>query len=159
MALSRKKWNNIIIFASVAMMAILTLLDGEAPSLPEDAQPLFDKAAPLYQLQYDNLWLSQGGFSWQCEPSILNCDSWADAWSEIQVSPIDKLIPPESRPHELVIQIQEFKTPQIWLLYPQEGLLKSPSDNWYLIPPSLRDGLKPVIDANTDTNTNTKNNE
>lgn len=147
MALSRKKWNNIIIFASVAMVAILTFLDRETPSLPDDAQPLFDKAAPLHQLQYDDVWLSQGGFSWQCAPQILNCSQWSDAWSTILVSPINKLIPPESPPHELVIQITNIATPQVWVIYPEEGLLKSPAGNWYQIPPSLRGALVPIINA------------
>ncbi|MCZ4339124.1 hypothetical protein [Shewanella colwelliana] len=147
MALSRKKWNNIIIFASIFMVAILTLLDNEREKLPDDAQPLFDDAAPLQQLQYDDFWLSEAGFSWQCEASILNCDEWANAWSKVQISPIEKLIPPESTPHELVIQIQDIATPQLWLFYRQQGLLKSPSGNWYQIPPSLRASLNPIISA------------
>lgn len=149
MALSRKKWNNIIIFTSITMVAILTFLDRETQTLPDDAKPLFDQAAPLYQLQYDNLWLSQGGFSWQCDPSILNCDSWAEAWSHILVSPIEKLIAPESPVHELVIQVKDIATPQLWLFYPEQGLLKSPGGNWYQIPPSLRSALVPVINANS----------
>ncbi|MCG9697966.1 hypothetical protein [Shewanella sp. Isolate11] len=147
MALSRRKWNNIIILASVSMVAILTFLDNHTPNIPEQAQPLFDKAAPLYQLQYNDLWLSQGGFSWHCEASVLNCDEWGEAWSNILVSPIEKLIPPESTPHELVIQIELVATPQLWLMYPQQGLLKSPAGNWYQIPPSLRGALDPILDA------------
>ncbi|CAM4067606.1 MULTISPECIES: hypothetical protein [Shewanella] len=145
MALTRRKWNNIIIFASIAMVAILTFLDRQRQTIPDDAQPLFDQQAPLAQLQYDDLWLAEQGFGWQCDPQVLNCRQWAEAWGGILVSPIAKPTDLSTQAHELVLQIRDIETPQLWLFYPGEGLLSSPAGNWYQVPPSLRPQLAPIL--------------
>ncbi|QDO82000.1 hypothetical protein FM037_00645 [Shewanella psychropiezotolerans] len=144
MALSRKKWNNIIILASIMMISILTLLDQKTAKLPDDAHPLFDDNSPLVQLQLDALWLNKGSRAWQCHPDVLNCQFWAKAWSEIHLSAlgqgidilaaIDEDIDKQSA-QRVVIQIADKQQPQLWQFYPKHGLLKSPANNWYLIPP------------------------
>ncbi|NRB22336.1 hypothetical protein [Shewanella sp.] len=156
MALSRKKWNNIIILASIMMISILTLLDKQTAKLPDDAQPLFDDNSPLVQLQLDTLWLNKGSKVWQCHPDVLNCQSWAKAWSEIHLSALAQSIDfpaaiddhlNKPRAQRLVIQIADKQQPQLWQFYPKQGLLESPAENWYLIPPSQREALSPIIRA------------
>lgn len=148
MALSRKKWNNILIFATASMIAILTLLDDRTAKLPSDAAPLFDDKAPLAQLQLDELWLSKGS-QWQCHEDVLNCKTWATAWSEIQLSPVadqQGLAEQDSldAPINVTILVANNSQGQAWLWYPAHGLLVSPAKNWYQIPPSLREALTPI---------------
>ncbi|WP_394202756.1 hypothetical protein [Shewanella waksmanii] len=144
---SKRKWNNIIIIASIIMVSVLTLLDRKTAKLPDNAVALFDKSAPLTQLQFDDYWLDGGGFRWQCDERVLNCQQWAEAWKQVMISP--QGFPPavESTPHQLQIQVDDIKEPQSWWFYAAEGYLKSPAGNWYLIPPSLRQPLSPIISA------------
>ncbi len=149
MALSRKNWNNIIIFSSLMMIAILTLLNDKTADLPSDAHPLFDEQSPLAQLQVNEIWLSKGS-QWQCHESVLNCQVWANAWSQIQLSPVadqQALFEHDNadKPLELVILIADNSQAQTWYWYQHQGLLKSSANNWYLIPPSLREALNPII--------------
>ncbi|AQS35385.1 hypothetical protein Sps_00165 [Shewanella psychrophila] len=149
MALSRKKWNNIIILATIMMISVLTLLDNKTANFPDDASPLFDEDSPLTQLQLDKLWLNKGTFSWQCHPNVLNCQSWAEAWSHIHLSPLGQ--PLGAADNELaqkvVIQIANKSQPQLWKFFATSGLLESPANNWYQIPPSQREALTPIIKA------------
>ena len=153
MALSRKKWNNIIIFSTLMMIAILTLLDDKTADLPSDAHPLFDEQSPLAQLQVNELWLSKGS-QWQCHESVLNCQVWANAWSQIQLSPVadqQALFEHDNadKPLEVTILIANNNQGQTWDWYQNLGLLRSSANNWYLIPPSLREALNPIIKITT----------
>ena len=150
---TRKKWNNILIIASILMISILSLLDNKT-TLPKDAHPLFDTNSPLVQLQLDDLWLNKGSKGWQCHPDVLNCQSWAKAWGEIHLSALGQNILTaigedidNQNAKKIVIQIANKQQPQLWQFYPKQGLLESPAKNWYLIPPSQREALSPIIKA------------
>lgn len=147
MALTRKQWNNVIIAASVFMVATLSLLQHKTADMPDSASPLFDDNAPLKQLQLDGVWLQSDQGHWQCDPQVLNCNAWGDAWRNIRVSALSDTPTTTETPLELVLQINKINESQVWLYFPQQGLLKSSSGNWYQIPPSLRHTLQPVIDA------------
>lgn len=150
MALPRKKWNNIIIIAAIAMISILTFLDKKTAQLPDDASALFDESAPLAQLQFDGVWLNRTDIAadWQCDLKVLNCQQWAEAWQQVKISPIATPESPISAtPKKLIIQIQAHSQAQVWQYITEYGLLSSPAGNWYEIPPSLRGALLPVIKA------------
>lgn len=70
-----------------------------------------------------------------------------EAWKNIMISPQGYSPAVDSVPHQLQIQVGDINEPQSWWFYAQEGLLKSPAGNWYLIPPSLRQALTPIIKA------------
>ncbi|MBR9728634.1 hypothetical protein ACFOD0_10805 [Shewanella intestini] len=150
MALSRKKWNNIIIAASVIMISLLSYLDRKTQQLPDDALPLFDDASPIAQLQLNNVWLkhqpNNASKQWQCATTVLNCQLWAQAWQQIYVSPLSQAPQLTDTPKELLIQVTSSPQVQRWQFFVRHGLLKSASGNWYQIPPSLRDNLLPIID-------------
>lgn len=152
MALSRRKWNNIIIIACLMMIGTLTILDNHTNKLPDDALPLFDDSTQLTQLQLENDWLHQGNAGWQCAEQVLNCEQWAKAWENLKVSALTYTPELFSQPRELLLQVRSAAAPssqdtQVWLLFSEQGLLKSPANNWYEIPPSLRNDLQPIISA------------
>ncbi len=152
MALSRKKWNSIIIIASLLMIGTLSLLDNQTQSLPEDVLPLFNDDTPLaqLQLQQDNrtLWLRQLNGQWQCETTVLNCDQWASAWQQIKVSLLESVEEINDQSISITIKTTNNNQALQWQYYPKMGLLQSSANNWYHIPPSLRSHLLPVVDAN-----------
>lgn len=150
MALSRKKWNNILIIACVFMVAVLTFIDSKTGKMPDDAHALFDDNNQLTQLQLDGIWLDKSGSQWRCDKQVLNCQSLATAWSELMVSAITMSadeIQSLSDPVTLTIAINHQQQAQHWQYSPKEGILQSASNNWYQIPPSLRSELAPIISS------------
>ncbi len=145
MAIKRRTWNNIIIIACIGMVSVLTLLDRQMNSLPDDAVPLFDDATPLTGLQLDGLALERKGGVFACDKDVSNCEDWGKAWLEVKVSPMSKTPEQPKNPKELVIRIGILE-PQVWLMF-DDGILKSPQGHWYLVPPSLRLALEPKLVA------------
>ncbi|MCG9729009.1 hypothetical protein L1D44_04010 [Shewanella sp. Isolate13] len=145
MALSRKKWNTIIILASILMISVLTVIERNSQQTPMQTQALFDKSAPLSQLQYGELWLQKRQSGWQCSSRVLNCLEWANAWQQVHISALTDKPETSGEPIELVIQVDDLIDAQLWIMFSEQGLLKSPSGNWYQIPPSLRESLKPIV--------------
>ncbi|NKF52043.1 hypothetical protein G3R49_15880 [Shewanella sp. WXL01] len=150
MALSRKKWNYIIIAASIMMISVLSYLDNQS-TIPNDALPLFADDTPLVQLQLDEVWLKQQQGQWLCDSKVLNCQQWAKAWQNIKVSPMtfqaDDFVAEGEQRQSLTIKIEQHQVQQ-WTLYPEQGLIQTQAGSWYQIPPSLRPELIPVIDLN-----------
>ncbi|WP_144211668.1 hypothetical protein [Shewanella donghaensis] len=152
MALSRKKWNNILIIACVFMVAVLTFIDSKTNKMPDDAQALFDQANQLTQLQLDNIWLNKGNSGWVCSDQVLNCIELAKAWEQLSISPTSVNDAEQQQlptPQTLIIAINNAVDGQQWQYYPESGLLLSASKNWYQIPPSLRAELKPIVASQT----------
>ncbi len=150
MALSRKKWNNILIIACVFMVAVLTFIDSKTNKMPDDAHVLFDDSNQLTQLQLNGVWLNKSNGIWRCADSVLNCQSLATAWEALMVSPVQMTAGEiQSLPAyvTLSIAINHQQQAQHWQYYPQAGYLQSTSQNWYQIPPSLRSELEPVISS------------
>ncbi|GIU25344.1 hypothetical protein L2719_10545 [Shewanella schlegeliana] len=147
MALSRKKWNTIIILASILMISVLTVIERNSQQTPMQTQALFDKSAPLSQLQYGEFWLQKRQSGWQCSERVLNCLEWANAWEQVHISALADKPETSGEPIELVIQVEDLIDAQLWIMFSEQGLLKSPAGNWYQIPPSLRESLKPIIRA------------
>ncbi|MGI2258552.1 hypothetical protein [Shewanella sp. GXUN23E] len=147
MAMSRRKWNNIIIIACLIMIGTLTMLDNRTSKLPDDALPLFGAENRLTQLQLNDHWLNRSEAGWQCDAQVLNCEQWASTWEALKVSALSAQPELFSAPQELILQVSGADTGLAWQLYPEQGLLRSPAGNWYEIPPSLRHNLQPVIRA------------
>ncbi|MCL1067302.1 hypothetical protein L2735_10850 [Shewanella olleyana] len=150
MALSRKKWNNILIIACVFMVAVLTFIDSKTNKMPDDAHALFDEQNQLTQLQFSGIWLNKSDSTWGCKETVLNCQPLAKAWSELAISAInmtEEELEQLPTPLSLSIAINHQQQAQHWQYYPQQGLLQSAAENWYQIPPSLRSDLIPVISS------------
>ncbi|BDM62784.1 hypothetical protein NFHSH190041_02360 [Shewanella sp. NFH-SH190041] len=149
MPLSRKQWNNVIIIACLLTISGLTLLEQHSKRLPDSAIPLFGTTHPLQQMQLGSLWLNAGPAGWQCSATILNCQTWSNAWSSLQISPLTTTPQPSEASQQITLYTGEPSVPQqqIWHWYTQTGLLRSQSGNWYRIPPGLKAELSPVLQA------------
>lgn len=147
MALSRKKWNTIIILASAMMIAVLTFIDSKTTQLPADAMPLFDSELPLKQLQINAQSFVNNQGLWQCSDNVLNCKQWVAAWKSIAISALKTEPVHTSSAIKIILSIENIDEAQVWLLFAEEGLLQSPSFNWYQIPPSLRTDLLPIVNV------------
>ncbi|QSX33580.1 hypothetical protein JYB87_18025 [Shewanella avicenniae] len=149
MAITRRRWNNIIIIASLMMIGVLTLLDRYADRTPSDTVQLFDPQNPLTQLQLSGIWLAQDDRGqWQCDERVLNCPQWVQHWRELRVSAVEMTAQqqPTEQPEELLLQVGQQQS-QVWLLFANAGLMRSIAGNWYQIPPSQREGLRPLLRA------------
>jgi hypothetical protein len=162
MALSRKQWNNIIIGACLFMVLVLSFMNEQTSNVPADVAPLFDKQNRLTQLQLSGVWLTRvspelGQRSqdenvtpeWQCDERVLNCQIWAQAWSQVQVSTLGATPQASTKPQELLLSINQSSESQLWLYYAAEGWLISASRQWYQVPPSLRSALIPNLEVET----------
>ncbi|WP_434927780.1 hypothetical protein [Shewanella sp. HL-SH2] len=147
MALSRKKWNTIIILVTAMMIAVLSFINSKTEQVPTDAMPLFDSTLPLKQLHINNQWLADSNGQWQCSDDVLNCLQWTEAWQNIAVSALQIEPIHTSEPIKITFAIANIDEPQVWLLFTEEGLLQSPGFNWYKIPPSLRADLLPIVNV------------
>lgn len=147
MALTRKQWNNIIIIATVFMVAVLSFIGDRTQNIPSDAKVLFDDNAPLSQLQLDGIWLQKKASDWECDDRVLNCQQWAKAWQTIRVSPLTVKPEVTGKAQQVLIQIVAIRQSQVWRYFPNEAVLISPANNWYQVPPSLKAELQPIIDA------------
>ncbi|MCL1095389.1 hypothetical protein [Shewanella kaireitica] len=147
MAFSRKKWNTIIILASILMISVLTVIEDNRHQPTMQTQALFDQSAPLSQLQLGDHWLQKRQSGWQCSEEVLNCLEWANAWEQLHISALTEQPQTEGEPQEVVIQIADIDTALLWILFDNQGLLKSPTGNWYQIPASLRVPLIPIVRA------------
>ena len=129
------------------MISVLTVVEDNRHQPTMQTQALFDQSAPLSQLQLGNYWLQKRQSGWQCSEEVLNCLEWANAWNEVHISALAEQPETAGEPAELVIQIADIESAQVWVLFSSQGLLKSPAGNWDLIPASLREQLTPIIRA------------
>ena len=145
MSLNRRKINNFIIFLCLLMISVLMLLEKYRKAAPEEANPLFSNEFPLVQLELMDHWMHKGKNQWICSEKILNCHQWVQAWQEIQISALNFEPELSSKPQVLSMEINNIPTTQTWFYFDKEGLLKSPTQHWYQVPPRLREGLIPII--------------
>lgn len=148
MVLTRKQINNIIILSSAIMISILTLLDKKMSAVPSNAVPLFGIEFPLTQLKFNDHWMHKKPSKWQCHTQVLNCKQWVQAWQNVKISPLETQPKTALIFDNLLLQVEQIPTAQVWQFFSQEGYLKSPANNWYEVPPSLRENLTPIISAN-----------
>ena len=144
MALTSRQRNNIIILVTALMIIVLTLMNRFTNRAESDTHPLFDENTPLEQLQLNKHWLAKQNSKWLCDDTVLNCNDWADAWISVRIRLLTEAPETYELPDELIIKIKRRSTPQTWLFFPEQGLLKTSNNNWYEIPKRYRQALSPI---------------
>lgn len=134
--LSRRRWNNILIF--VVLILMYSLYDWSGTKLDQTTQPmpLVPEQAQLLSVSVANQRLVRVAGQWQLQPGGVsaNAQQMASAWqfsilplASAQVQP--NWVPVAQASLQLVGEV----APQIWLLYPDPTLGNAPSQPSYLL--------------------------
>jgi hypothetical protein len=124
MALSRRDWNNVIIFAVLALMLLFYIVPQQLALLRQQ-QPLNEKVipagAPLVQLQFSQTNVQQAGVVWHFQPQLQSNNSAAEiasAWQQLELQA--EVNPPQidSQPIErVVLLLAGADSAQHWWLF------------------------------------------
>jgi len=133
MALSKRDWNNVIIFSVLAMLILFFVIPQQLmqqQQTPEAQQQLVTAAEPLLQLQFESTSLQQAGQEWRFQPALassaLSASALAQAWQQMQLPPpltkkqaskVDLGSQPLRR---VVLLLAGAEAPQHWWLFQQQ---------------------------------------
>lgn len=158
MALSRRDWNNVIIFAVLALMLLFYIVPQQLALLKQ--QQLSEKVVPagflLVQLQFTQTNVQQAGVVWHFQPQQQSANSAAEiasAWQQLELEP--ELNPPEinSQPVErVVVLLAGADSAQHWWLFQQQHnyyLQRQGQANFYRLTETQYQQLFPRLVTNS----------
>ena len=158
MALSRRDWNNVIIFAVLALMLLFYIVPQQLALLKQQQQ-LSEKVVPagfpLVQLQFTQTNVQQAGVVWHFQPQQQSANSAAEiasAWQQLELEP--ELNQPEinSQPVErVVVLLAGADSAQHWWLFQQHNyyLQRQGQANFYRLTETQYQQLFPRLVANS----------
>lgn len=121
--LSRRNWNNILIFLVLILMYSLYDWSGDKASDSTAAIQLVPEQAQLLSVSIDNRRLVQAAGYWQIQPagrSGVNAQQMASSWQYTILQPVSLTVGKDWVPvAQASVQLVGELAPQIWLLYPQ----------------------------------------
>ncbi len=133
MALSKRDWNNVIIFSVLAMLLLFFLIPQqlmEQQQSPKAQQQLVTAEQPLLQLQFESTSLQQAGTEWRFQPALtessLSPVQLAQYWQQLQLpAPLTKKqaakVELGSQPlRRVVLLLAGAEAPQHWWLFQQQ---------------------------------------
>lgn len=124
MALSRRDWNNVIIFAVLALMLLFYIVPQQLALLKQQQQPaakVLSPDFPLLQLQFTQTNVQQAGVLWHFQPQLQSANSAAEiasAWQQLELQA--EANPPQidSQPIErVVVLLAGTDSAQHWWLF------------------------------------------
>jgi hypothetical protein len=158
MALSRRDWNNVIIFAVLALMLLFYIVPQQLALLKQ--QQLSEKVVPagfpLVQLQFTQTNVQQAGVVWHFQPQQQSANSAAEiasAWQQLELEP--ELNQPEinSQPVErVVVLLAGADSAQHWWLFQQQHnyyLQRQGQANFYRLTETQYQQLFPRLVTNS----------
>lgn len=124
MALSRRDWNNIIIFAVLALMLLFFIVPQQLALLKQQQQQtekVIAEGFSLLQLQFAQTNVQQAGTLWHFQPQLATTNSAAEiasAWQQLQLQAAVKAITLETPPlATVVLLLAGADSAQHWWLY------------------------------------------
>ncbi|WP_097112526.1 hypothetical protein [Arsukibacterium tuosuense] len=120
--LSRRNWNNVLIFAVLILMFVLYGIPQRLQQKMAAEHRLVPADAELLMVGFASQRLVKAGPQWQLQPagnSQVDAEQVALAWQYSQLIPVDT-VPMQSRVPvaQASVQLVGKSTPIIWLLYP-----------------------------------------
>ena len=120
--LSRRNWNNVLIFAVLILMFVLYGIPQRLQQHMTTEHRLIPADAQLLMVGFANQRLVKAGPQWQLQPqssSQPDAGQLALAWQHSQLTPVETL-PMQSRVPvaQASVQLVGESSPVIWLLYP-----------------------------------------
>ncbi|WP_214000519.1 hypothetical protein [Arsukibacterium sp.] len=130
--LSRRNWNNVLIFAVLILMFVLYGIPQRLQQKMAAEHRLIPADSELLMVGFANQRLVKAGPQWQLQPAVNNVDAaqLALAWQHSQLIPVDT-VPMQSRVPlaQASVQLVGESSPIIWLLYPDDD----PDTSQYLL--------------------------
>lgn len=126
--LSRRNWNNVLIFVVLILMYSLYDWSGTKTAVTAGARHLLPEQAQLLSVSIGQIRLVQAAGSWQLQPmgrAGVNAQQMAQAWQYTLLQPVvvtagQHWVPVAQASVQLVGEL----APQVWLLYPfQQGYI------------------------------------
>lgn len=124
MALSRRDWNNVIIFAVLALMLLFYIVPQQLALLRQQQQlseKVIPAGTPLVQLQFTQTNVQQAGVVWHFQPQLLSSNSAAEiasAWQQLELQAAANPPAIESQPIErVVVLLAGADSAQHWWLF------------------------------------------
>lgn len=119
--LSRRNWNNVLIFAVLILMFVLYGIPQRLQQKMAAEHRLIPADAQLLMVGFASARLVKAGPQWQLQPATNKVDAAqvALAWQHSQLIPVDT-VPMQSRVPvaQASVQLVGERAPIIWLLYP-----------------------------------------
>ena len=138
--LSRRNWNNVLIFAVLILMFVLYGIPQRLQQKITTEHRLIPSDAQLLMVGFAERRLVKAGPEWQIQPATDNVDAakLALAWQHSQLIPVET-VPMQSRVPvaQASVQLVGEPGPLIWLLYPDTAtdgqlyLLQQAGNNQY----------------------------
>lgn len=127
MALSRRDWNNVIIFAVLALMLLFFIVPQQLALLKQQQQPAEKVVAEgfsLMQLQFAETNIQQAGTFWHFQPQVASKNSAAEiasAWQQLQLQASVKPVALDTPPLKtMVLVLAGADSAQHWWLFLQQ---------------------------------------
>ena len=120
--LSRRNWNNVLIFAVLILMFALYGIPQRLAQLNTPEHRLIPRDTELLMVAFANQRLIKAGPQWQLQPALrqpVDAAQLALAWQHSLLTPVD-VAPDKSRVPvaQASVQLVGQAAPLIWLLYP-----------------------------------------
>lgn len=159
MALSRRDWNNVIIFAVLALLLLFYIVPQQLALLKQQQQQdtkVVPEGYTLLQLQFAGSNVQQAGTMWHFQPqqqSVNSAAEIASAWQQLELEP--ELNQPEinSQPLErVVVLLAGADSAQHWWLFQQQHnyyLQRQGQANFYRLTETQYQQLFPRLVANS----------
>ncbi|GHG76844.1 hypothetical protein GCM10010919_32010 [Alishewanella longhuensis] len=121
--LSRRNWNNVLIFLVLILMYSLYDWSGSNTASVAEPTQLVPEQAQLLSVSVGNQRLVQAAGQWQLQPvgrAGVNAQQMASAWQYSILQPVSLQAQQSWVPvAQASVQLVGELTPQIWLLYPE----------------------------------------
>ncbi|MBV2130203.1 hypothetical protein [Arsukibacterium indicum] len=134
--LSRRNWNNVLIFAVLILMFVLYGIPQRLQQKMATEHRLIPSDAQLLMIGFASKRLVKAGPQWQIQPTADNIDpaQLALAWQHSQLIPVEA-VPMQSRVPvaQASVQLVGKSSPVIWLLYPANVADNNDGNNQYLL--------------------------
>ncbi|KKO46238.1 hypothetical protein WG68_05545 [Arsukibacterium ikkense] len=134
--LSRRNWNNVLIFAVLILMFVLYGIPQRLQQKMAPEHRLIPADSQLLMVGFASARLVKAGPQWQLQPATHNVDAaqLALAWQYSQLIPADA-VPMQSRVPvaQASVQLVGETSPIIWLLYPGDDPANAAAQARYLL--------------------------
>mgnify|MGYP006210954385 CR=1 FL=1 len=131
--LSRRNWNNVLIFAVLILMFVLYGIPQRLSQLSAPAPRLIPADTELLMVAFANARLIKAGPQWQLQPAQaipVDAAQLALAWQHSLLTPAEVTADSSRVPlAQASVQLVGHSAPLIWLLYPADGS----ADGQYLL--------------------------